>query len=131
MYSTEILLKDFLRDTDNSIVSVAVKDSSGLVYYLNSEAVLEASEEELFIDLSSFKRDTVAFELNFDSNSEFIIITLKDYANLHQKSNIIVHPKIDFKKELDLDPDEVIRVVNNKLIVLNLNDLTIKESSYE
>lgn len=130
-YLVEILLKDFLRDTDNSIVSVAVKDSSGLVYYLNSEAVLEASEEELFIDLSSFKRDTVAFELNFDSNSEFIIITLKDYANLHQKSNIIVHPKIDFKKELDLDPDEVIRVVNNKLIVLNLNDLTIKESSYE
>lgn len=131
-YLIELLALEYFKDTQKNKVSVTLKNSLGETYYLNSQSKLQTSDTEIFINLSELKKDKISFELTLDSQVEYILVTVNDFEGHYKKSNIILHPKIDFKDIIELDSvKEKLVLVNNKVSIFNTEDLTIKESLYD
>lgn len=120
-YLVEILLLDYIKDTEKNRVSITVKSPSA-TYYLNSLSELQTSSEELFINLSDLKRDKISFELSTDHDIETLTISINDIDGHYKKSSIIVHPKIILKNKITIsDRDLVLLIADNLLLLDNLN----------
>lgn len=120
-YLVEVLLLEYIKDTEKNRVSIAVKSSND-TYYLNSLSELQSSTEELFINLSDLKRDKISFELSTDHDIETLTITINDIDGHYKKSNVIIHPKIVLKNEVLVPERDLVLLVNDNLFLLdNLN----------
>ncbi len=120
-YLVEVLLLEYIKDTEKNRVSIAVKSSND-TYYLNSLSELQSSTEELFINLSDLKRDKISFELSTDHDIETLTITINDIDGHYKKSSVIIHPKIVLKNEVLVPERDLVLLVNDNLFLLdNLN----------
>ncbi len=120
-YLVEVLLLEYIKDTEKNRVSIAVKSSND-TYYLNSLSELQSSTEELFINLSDLKRDKISFELSTDHDIETLTITINDIDGHYKKSSVIIHPKIVLKNEVSVPKRDLVLLVNDNLFLLdNLN----------
>ena len=120
-YLVEVLLLEYIKDTEKNRVSIAVKSSND-TYYLNSLSELQSSTEELFINLSDLKRDKISFELSTDHDIETLTITINDIDGHYKKSSVIIHPKIVLKNEVSVPERDLVLLVNDNLFLLdNLN----------
>ena len=131
-YLIEVLTLEYLRDTQKNKVSISLKNSLGETYYLNNQSKLQTSDSELFINISEIKKNKISFELTVEPEIEFILLTLNDFEGHHKKSNIIIHPKVDFKEVLKLEDQlEKLILMDNKISIINNFTLEIKESLYD
>lgn len=131
-YLIEVLTFEYLKDTQKNKVSISLKNSLGETYYLNSQSKLQTSDSEIFIDISEIKKNKISFELTVEPEVEFILLTLNDIEGHHKKSNIIIHPKVDFKEVLKLENQlEKLILIDDKISIINNSTLEIKESLYD
>lgn len=131
-YLIEVLTLEYLKDTQKNKVSISLKNSLGETYYLNSQSKLQTSDSEIFINISEIKKNKISFELTVEPEIEFILLTLNDLEGHHKKSNIIIHPKVDFKEVLKLEDQlEKLILIDDKISIINNFTLEIKESLYD
>ena len=120
-YLVEVLLLEYIKDTEKNRVSIAVKSSND-TYYVNSLSELQPSAEELFINLSDLKRDKISFELSTDHDIETLTITINDIDGHYKKSSVIIHPKIILKNKVSTSKRDLVLLINDNLFLLdNLN----------
>ena len=130
-YLVEVLVLEYLRDTEKSKISICLKNSLNETYYLNKDSNLERLEEELFIDVSEIKKDKITFEIDLNSEVEFITITLNDFEGHYKKSNIILQPQIRFKSIISLTSTDSLVLLEDSVSILNNSELTLRETLNE
>lgn len=130
-YLVEVLVLEYLKATNKSKISITLKNSLGSIYSLDENLNLKSSEEELFIDISNIKKDKITFEIFVNSDIEFIEISINDREGHHKKSNMIIHPRIDFKEVKSLDSLDEIVLIDDKISILNNYNLTLRESLHD
>ena len=96
----------------------------------NNKSTCNKNEVEI-IDISNIKKDKITFEIFVNSDIEFIEISINDREGHHKKSNMIIHPRIDFKEVKSLDSLDEIVLIDDKISILNNYNLTLRESLHD
>lgn len=97
-YLIEVLTKEYLEDTEKSLVSIFLEEDNGKKYYLSQERSLVESEEPIFIDLSRLKSETVSFEIQMERDTNYIVVGIDDKEGLFRKYDAIVHYNVEVSK---------------------------------
>lgn len=123
-YEISVSVKDFAIDFDNARMCIFITDSKNKTFYLNNDFELEESLTDIYVDGNRLK-DKIHFNIELDSDVEYVIISIKDNSGIYKKSNLIVQPFIEFVPNLYILPTEELLLIEDKFYLLNTSEFKL------
>ena len=123
-YEISVSVKDFAIDFDNARMCIFITDSKNKTFYLNNDFELEESLTDIYVDGNRLK-DKIHFNIELDSDVEYVIISIKDNSGIYKKSNLIVQPFIEFVPNLYILPTEELLLIEDKFYLLDTSEFKL------
>ena len=123
-YEICVNVRKFATDFEDARVSISITDSKGKSFYLNSEFSLEESLKEIYVDSNTLK-EKIHFNIELDSDVEYVIISIKDNSGIYKKSNLIVQPFLEFVPNLYILPTQELLMLNDKFYLLDTSEFKL------
>ena len=103
---------------------IFITDSKNKTFYLNNDFELEESSTDIYVDGNRLK-DKIHFNIELDSDVEYVIISIKDNSGIYKKSNLIVQPFIEFVPNLYILPTEELLLIEDKFYLLDTSEFKL------
>lgn len=123
-YEIAVNVRDFAIDFDNTRMCISITDSKNKSFYLNNDFDLEESLEDIYVDGNRLK-DKIHFNVELDSDVEYVIISIKDNSGIYKKSNLIVQPFIEFVPNLYILPTEELLLIEEEFYLLDTSEFKL------